>query len=171
MKYQIPYKATFCYILFIVFINMLYLHMPMYTVFGSTFSAADVLVGVIYLVRDFAQREIKHYIFLAMLIAAILSYFLADKNVAIASVSAFVVGELIDWTIFTFTQKPLSKRLIWSALASSPFDSLVFLAISHHLSLVSFIMMTLGKLIGVLVLWGFWISRQRKSEVSASQLL
>lgn len=131
--------------------------------FGQSFSPADVTVGIIYLIRDFAQREIRHYIFIAMIIGAALSYVFASKEIAVASISGFMVGELIDWAIYTFTKRPLSKRLILSASISSPFDSAVFLAVAGRLTPVPFAMMTLGKFLGVFVLWAVWRVRSRRA--------
>lgn len=161
---RIRYLATVSYILFIILINTLFVSLPGVAAFGERFSPADLVVGIIYLVRDFAQREIKHYIFIAMLIGGGLSYFLADSTIAIASVAAFTVGEMIDWAIYTFTKRPLSDRLIWSALISSPFDSWVFLGLAHRLSWLPFLMMTLGKMIGVFILWLFWKYRRNRQE-------
>lgn len=162
MRKRFKYLATISYIFFIVLINWLFTLAPFITVFGGSFSPIDIIVGSIYLVRDFAQREIKHYVMVAMLIAGVLSYLLADKAIAIASVSAFIVGESIDWAIYTFTKRPLSKRLLWSAMISSPFDSFVFLYVAGHINPVSLTMMVVGKLFGVFVLWLLW--KKKKSR-------
>lgn len=159
---RVRYLATSCYILFIVLINTLFIYLPGVAAFGQSFSPADMVVGIIYLVRDFAQREIKHYIFLAMIIGGALSYLLADSTVAVASVAAFSVGEIIDWGIYTFTKRPLSDRLIWSAIISSPFDSSVFLYFCQRLHWLPFVIMTLGKMMGVLLLWSYWKFRNRR---------
>ncbi len=148
--------ATICYISAIVALNMAVVYLPHVGAFGASFSPADVMVGLIYLVRDFAQREIKHYIFAAMIVGAALSYFLATPDIALASASAFIIGELIDWSLFTFTNKPLSRRLMLSAVVSSPFDSVVFLYVSGRLHWLPVVVMTLGKFVGVLVLWTLW---------------
>ncbi len=156
------YIATICYILFIILINTLFVTLPGIAAFGESFSPADFVLGGIYLLRDFAQREIKHKVIIAMLVGTGLSYLLADKTIAIASVSAFTVGETIDWAIYTFTKRPLSQRLLWSSALSSPIDTVVFLGIAGRLHWLSFSIMTLGKMGGVLLLWGYWKWRQSK---------
>ena len=148
--------ATLCYIAAIVLLNMAVVYLPYVGAFGESFSPADVMVGVIYLLRDFAQREIRHYIFIAMLVGAVLSYLLASHAIAVASVSAFLVGETIDWLLFTYTKKSLSQRLMLSAVVSSPFDSMVFLYVSGRFYWLPVLIMTLGKCIGVLMLWLIW---------------
>ncbi len=156
------YIATIAYIMMIVLLNCAVVYLPGVAAFGQHFSIADLFVGSIYLVRDFAQREIKHYIFAAMLIGTILSYLLADPAIALASVSAFCVGEVFDWAIFTFTRKPLSQRLILSATVSAPIDGLVFLGIAHRLGSIEWLMMTVGKIIGVFLIWMVWKLKVRR---------
>lgn len=153
---RIPCPATLSYIVCIICINALFTYVPTVYVHGSPVSPADLVVGVIYVLRDFAQREVKHWVLLAMIIGALLSYVLALKIVAIASLCAFVVGETLDWSIFTFTKKPFSERILWSSLISTPADSFVFLYMMHALNLWGVILLTAGKFIGVLGLWGYW---------------
>ena len=158
--------ATLSYISFIVLLNTCIVYLPGVAAFGESFSPADILVGGIYIIRDFAQRELRHYVLIAMIIGATLSYFLASKALALASVSGFAVGEILDWAIYTFTKKPLSQRLVWSSLLSSPIDSWVFLGVSERLHWLSFTVMTLGKMLGVMLLWLLWKYR-RKNRVLA----
>lgn len=156
--------ATLSYIAFIVFVNTMFALIPHVSLFGGSLSPADLFVGFIYLLRDFAQREIRHYVIIAMAVGSAISYFMASPTIALASVSAFVVGELIDWAIFTWTKRPLSKRLILSASVSAPFDSTVFLAMIARLDWLSFTVMTLGKLVGVFLLWKGYLYRQSRRE-------
>jgi queuosine precursor transporter len=166
MKIKLNNKltATLSYISCIVLLNCLFVKLPGVSAFGQAFSPADAVVGIIYIVRDFAQREIKHYIFLAMLIGSVISYLLADPVIALASVSAFISGEVCDWGIFTFTKKPLSKRLILSSIISSPIDSVIFLYVANRLHVLSFCIMTLGKITGVMLLWLLWRQRHNLSQ-------
>jgi len=156
--------ATLSYIGSILFLNLLLVRLPLVSSFGEQFSPADMLVGIIYLVRDFAQREIKHYVILAMLIGALLSYLFATPDIAIASLSSFIAGELLDWALFSFTKKPLSQRLLLSSLISSPIDSLLFLWLADRLHWVPFTIMSTGKIIGIFALWLTWIARQNRKN-------
>ncbi|HEV2614083.1 MAG TPA: VUT family protein [Gammaproteobacteria bacterium] len=153
-------KATLCYLAFIVLVNSMYPYFPFMTIAHAPFSTGDVMVGAIYIFRDFAQREIKHYVIIAMLIGVTISYCFADKTMAIASVCAFTVAETIDWLIFTYTGKPLSQRLILSSTLSAPADTLVFLAIYGPLNFAGFLVMTSSKALGVLLVWWVWRKRQ-----------
>lgn len=165
------YFAVIFYIIFIFIVNVCFTYLPSMSIGANEISAGDFLVGFIYLIRDFAQRQIGHWVILAMLIGTVLSFWLADPIVANASVCAFAVGELIDWGIFSFTRKPLSERLIWSAGISAPIDTLVFLWVAGHLSWLEFTTMTAVKFLGVYTLWKYWQVRQRTlmaKEISVS---
>lgn len=154
--------ATLSYIGLVVLLNALFVYLPYLTLWGQRFTIADTTVGIIYLVRDFAQREIRHYVLVAMLIGAGLSYVLASRDIAVASVMGFVVGELIDWLIYTFTKKPLSQRLLASALISAPIDSYVFIAMLGPVHSLEWSIMTFSKFIGVFILWSLWKIKIRR---------
>ena len=160
-KIAFKYWATLSYIVMVTFINIGFSLLPVYSVFKQEVSLMDVVAGVIYLVRDFAQQELGHFIFIAMITGGILSYYLASPQIAIASVSAFAVGELIDWLIFTYTKKPLKDRLLLSACISTPFDTLVFLFGISRLNILAFSVMSVGKFLGVLGIWWMWYRRSR----------
>jgi len=162
-KYLFP--ATLSYIIFVVAINVAFSFAPFFHLWGNEVSPVDIFVGAIYLVRDFAQREIRHYVLIAMIVGIILSYVLADKTVAFASAAAFMSGEVVDWLIFTFTKKPLSQRLIWSAAVSTPIDSSVFLICMHQFNAVGFLLMSVSKWIGVLALWYYWRRKTLKHKL------
>jgi len=162
MSYPTQLIATLSYIGCILFLNILLVRLPLIHSFGEQFSPADVLVGIIYIVRDFAQREIKHYIIIAMLIGAGLSYVFSTPSIALASLLSFISGEMLDWLIFSFTQKPLRQRLLLSSIVSTPIDSWVFLMIANRLSLLPFIIMSTGKIAGVFILWIAWLRIQNK---------
>lgn len=155
-QFLLRYKATLSYILVILVLNKLYGTLPLYAFFEELVSPLDIAVGMIYIFRDFSQREIGRYVIIAMLFAGYLSFALADQNVAYASLSAFLIGEFIDWAIFTYTKKPLSKRLIWSAMLSAPVDSFVFLYMLGRANWLAMSVMTLTKFLGVIVVWAVW---------------
>ena len=166
------YMCTFLYILLIILINNIFTYAPALMVMGAPFSCADTAVGTVYIMRDFAQRELGHKVIYAMLLGCVLSYFLADKTVALASVVSFFVGELIDWSIFTYTKKPLSQRLLSSSLICAPIDSIVFLYMVGQLNWVGLIVLTLSKALGIYAVWFTWRYKSKSkpsSIVTAAQ--
>jgi uncharacterized PurR-regulated membrane protein YhhQ (DUF165 family) len=165
------YFNTLVYIALILIINICFSYLPGFKFsHGNFVSIADLLIGFIYIARDFSQREIGHYVLLAMGIGSILSYLLASPVIAQASVLAFIIAEAVDWGIFTLTKWPLSKRILWSASLSAPVDTFVFLKVAHLLNPVEFSMMILAKWLGVLLLWILWRYRNQKLISSNSAL-
>ena len=162
----VNYPSTASYIMIIIFLNLAFSYFPKYTLYGMSFSLANVTAGAVYLVRDFAQREIKNFILIAMVIATFISYLLAEPNIALASLLAFAIGELLDFLIFTFNKVSLSKRLLHSSIVSSPIDTGIFLYLIGQLNTTSFIVMTLSKFIGIGLLWLLWYVRNNQNTKS-----
>ena len=157
------YKSTLLYILLIVAVNYGFTVVPLVKLpDGTLWPPMSLVVGFIFVVRDFAQREIGHKVLLAMLVGAALSYVMAAPYVAIASATAFLVSELMDWLIYSVTKRPLSQRILYSSLLATPIDSAVFLFGIGHLSLVGVLTMTASKLIGALIVW--WLIRRRETQ-------
>jgi queuosine precursor transporter len=150
------YQYNLAYGIFIILLNTLFSWVPLINVFGSEISPLDFTVGSIYVLRDLAQRELGHKVIFSMLLGGAISYFLASPQVALASVSAFLIAEGIDWGVYTWTRRDLSKRILLSASLSSPIDSLVFLGILHQLNVVGFMILSAAKLLGVVLLWSCW---------------
>jgi queuosine precursor transporter len=150
------------YVAAIVLVNWLFAALPMVeTPFGA-WPPASLIVGFVLILRDMAQREVGHYVLIAMLAAGVITYVMVDPFIAIASVSAFLVSETADWIVYTLTKRPLRDRILASSAVSSPLDSVVFLGLIGFLSPASFILQTLSKFAGALVIWG--ILRHRASR-------
>lgn len=141
------------YVASIVIINYAFGVLPMWSIGDSVVPAATLLVGLIFVIRDFAQRDIGHYVIPAMLLAGVLSYFLADPVIAIASVTAFLVSEFADWAIYSFTKRPFPQRVLLSSALGTPIDSALFLYMIGFFSVEGVIIMTLVKMVGALVVW------------------
>ena len=152
---------TTAYIAAVVAINWLFVVVPMVPVMGTMFPPVMLIVGFVFVFRDFAQREIGHWVIIAMLVAGCISYFMADPFVAVASVSAFLISEAIDWAVYTFTRKPLSQRILYSSAVSVPVDTLVFLQLVGIFDWTGFTLVTIAKMVGALV---FWMVLRNQSE-------
>jgi queuosine precursor transporter len=113
----------------------------------------SMLIGSVFVTRDFAQRAVGHWCLLAMAIAAALSWWLADPFVALASVCAFAASELIDWLIYTVSKRPIADRVLLSSAISTPVDSVVFLAMIGALSLDLVALQVAAKMVAALVVW------------------
>ena len=150
------------YVAAIVVVNWLFAALPMVETPLGAWPPASLIVGFVLILRDMAQREVGHYVLIAMLAAGVITYVMVDPFIAIASVSAFLVSETADWIVYTVTKRPLRDRILASSAVSSPLDSVVFLGLIGFLSPASFILQTLSKFAGALVIWG--ILRHRASR-------
>ena len=158
------FKFSLLYIGLIVLVNWGFSVVPLVEIAGGEkWPPMSLLVGFIFVARDFAQREIGHRVIFAMLIAALLSYVMANPFVAIASLIAFLISEFADWAVYTFTGRSFSQRVLISSAVGTPLDSIAFLGIIGHLSVTSVIVMTVSKMLGALLVW--WFMRRR--EISA----
>jgi uncharacterized PurR-regulated membrane protein YhhQ (DUF165 family) len=150
------------YVAAIVLVNWLFAALPMVETPLGAWPPASLIVGFVLILRDMAQREVGHYVLIAMLAAGVITYVMVDPFIAVASVSAFLVSETADWIVYTVTKRPLRDRILASSAVSSPLDSVVFLGLIGFLSPASFILQTLSKFAGALVIWG--ILRHRASR-------
>lgn len=97
---------------------------------GGMFQPLAVVTGLVLVVRDFAQRELRHWIWGAMLIGLLLSSLTSWITIVFASGLAFLISETVDWAVYTFSKRPLSERIMISSLASAPLDQVVFIGLA-----------------------------------------
>lgn len=126
---RFPYLFTLLYILSIPFTSLMVTYSPSLTLpDGTYFTWAVFVVGFVFVLRDFCQREVGTYGALAAIgVAGFITWQLTTPQLAIASLSAFAVAELADWAIYTLTNKPLSTRVLYSSLLAGPLDTAIFL--------------------------------------------
>ena len=157
------FKFTALYIALIVAVNYAFTVVPLVKLpDGTMWPPVALLVGFVFVARDFAQREAGHKVLLAMLVGVGISYVMADPFVATASAAAFLVSELIDWAVYSFTGKTLSQRILYSSLLGAPVDSAIFLGLLGLLSPVGALAMTASKLLGAVIVW--WMIRKREEN-------
>lgn len=152
---------TTAYIGAVVAINWLFVVVPMVPVLGTMFPPVMLVVGFVFVFRDFAQREIGHWVVIAMLVAGGISYFMSAPVVALASVTAFLISEAIDWAIYTFTRKPLSQRILLSSAVAVPVDTIVFLQMVGFFDWIAFALVSAAKMLGASVFWAVLIRREK----------
>jgi uncharacterized PurR-regulated membrane protein YhhQ (DUF165 family) len=99
---------------------------------GGEWHPFTVVTGLVLVVRDFAQREIKHWIFGAMIIGLALSTLTAWPVIVVASGVAFLISETADWAVYTFSNRPLSQRILISSCISAPIDQALFLYLASQ---------------------------------------
>ena len=157
--------VTVVYVLLIPFINWSFTWAPMVELprLGWMFNPVSIVTGLVLVARDFAQREIGHWVLLAMAVALGLTWATSGGELALASGVAFAVSELVDWAVFTFTKLKLSTRVLLSSALAAPVDTSVFLLGAEAIrpgmfTLPNISMSIIGKMIGALVIW--WLIRK-----------
>ncbi len=156
------------YMALIAGINWIYEITPLVTLpGGDLWSPVDIIVGFVFVIRDFAQRRVGHYVLLAMLFGIILSWLTVSRELAFASAAAFAVGELADWAIFTATGKPFSQRILLSSLLGAPLDSLVFLTLVGLASPLSMSVQITSKLAGALLVFYLVYRREKRPRLQS----
>lgn len=97
---------------------------------GLTFPAGVVFIGLTFSFRDFVQRKWGDWAcWIWMVLATIITFFL-NQRIALASVSAFIISEAVDWFFFKYLKLTLRKRIMFSNLFSCPLDSAIFVTIA-----------------------------------------
>ncbi len=94
---------------------------------GLSLHPMTVVTGLVFVVRDFVQREMKQMVLVCMAMAIGWSFFYAWPVIALASGLAFAISEFFDWLLFTFTKYRLSTRILLSSAVAAPIDTSVFL--------------------------------------------
>jgi uncharacterized PurR-regulated membrane protein YhhQ (DUF165 family) len=150
---------VFAYIALVVLVNVLFSVVPMIETPIGLLSPVAIIVGAVFVVRDYAQRRAQHLVIVAMLIATVISYLMADPFVAVASALAFFTSEMFDWLLYTVTKKPFHHRVLISSLFSTPVDTAVFLLWINDMSVGTFALMVASKLIAAVVIYGYYSQR------------
>lgn len=175
-------KYTLIYILLIPFVNWSFTWAPMWELLpGWAFNPVTIITGLVLVVRDFAQREIGHEVLIAMVIALALTALFAGKELAYASGLAFLISEMVDWAMYTFTKYRLSTRVVLSSAIAAPLDTSIFLmgaeklreaqiaaselqVMAPQFTLPNVTMSIIGKMFGALVIWWFLKQREKRPQ-------
>lgn len=151
------------YIASVVLVNILFSVVPMITTPIGLLSPVAVVVGFTFIIRDFAQRKSGHSVLIAMCIATVLSYIMADPYVATASALAFGISELADYAVYTYSKTDFKRRILYSSLISTPVDTVVFLYIISAFTWGTVALMIAAKLVAVAIVWFSPIAEPRRS--------
>ena len=167
---QVTQRSVFwvgAYVASIVLVNWLFTAIaPWSTAFGDLY-LANIVVGFVFVLRDYAQREIGHRVLAMTLIAGLITYYMVDPAIALASVAAFVLSELADWGSYSFWKRPLQERILVSSLVAVPLDTLVFQHLAGYLTPAAFTMEVLSKAAGVFIVWQLLRVRNGRTPAAA----
>lgn len=158
---------TALYIGSIVLVNWMFTSIaPWPTALGDLY-LANVVVGFVFVLRDYAQREIGHSVLAATAVGGVLTWFMVDPAIAIASITAFILSEMADWGVYYFLRRPLSQRILISSLIAVPLDTLAFQYLAGYLTPAAFATEIASKALGVLLVWYLLRLRDRKQALAA----
>lgn len=164
-------KWTLLYILLIPLVNWAFSWTPLVELpDGGKWSPFSIVVGLVLVFRDFAQREIGHYIFVPLFIGVGISYAMAPPQIATASGIAFLFSEAVDWAMYTFTKKPLSARVMISSLAGAPVDSIIYLTGANMAFPGLFSWWTLATMIASKLAGAYVVYRVLKKREATAQI-
>lgn len=94
-----------------------------------------LLVGATFIFRDLVQNKYgrgKTYVFIftALLLSAVVSYFLGDTLMIVAaSALSFLISETADTEIYTRLKLPMAWRVFYSGIVGGLLDSVVFVIV------------------------------------------
>jgi uncharacterized PurR-regulated membrane protein YhhQ (DUF165 family) len=129
-------KKTTPIILFaatVLLANWLTTHYGLVSVgFGLVATAGTYAAGLAFGLRDWCQETTgRRGAILAVIIGAALSAVVADGRIALASATAFLISELVDFGIYTpLRSRNLTAAVVASNTAGSIVDTLIFLSIA-----------------------------------------
>jgi hypothetical protein len=158
---------TALYVAAIVLVNWMFTSIaPWSTPLGDLY-LANVVVGCVFVLRDYAQREIGHSVLLATAAGGVITWFMVDPVIAAASITAFILSESADWGVYSFLRRPLSQRILISSLIAIPLDTLAFQYLAGYLTPAAFATEIASKALGVILVWYLLRLRDRKAAVTA----
>ena len=131
------------------------------------------MVGAWFVLRDFSQREIGHYVFIPMAAGIVVSTAM-NASLGLANFLAVATSEILDWAIYSFTKKPFHERILLSSLVSAPVDTLIFFSLFDWLEIIpgvsifnwgTIVLGIIAKLIAALLVWGHYAAKNKGTKV------
>lgn len=119
----------FMYLLSIVVANLMVIQFGIVSVGPLMFPAGAVVIGLTFSLRDFVQQRFGKWRCWYWTMAAAALSALFSLDVAVASVTAFLLSEAVDWAVFTFAGGSFKRRVVLSNLFGTPLDSTIFVAL------------------------------------------
>lgn len=151
------------YLLTVVLINLGFSSLPFIPTPLGVVPVMSLFVGLVFIFRDYAQRQSGHNVLWAMGIACVLSWVFGDPQVVVASVAAFAISEIADFAVYTVTKKPFHQRVLISSAIAVPLDSIVFLALIGVINPAAMLAMSFSKITASVILWIIYEVRERRS--------
>ena len=153
---------TALYVASIVLVNWMFTAIPPWATPLGDLYLANIVVGFVFVLRDYAQRELGHSVLIATAAGGVITWFMVDPVIAVASITAFILSESADWGVYSFLRRPLSQRILISSLIAIPLDTLAFQYLAGYLTPAAFATEVASKAVGVLIVWHLLRLRDRR---------
>jgi queuosine precursor transporter len=159
------YKFTIFYLVSVLSVVTLFKYWPLLIDlgYGIQITPWALLVGGWFVLRDFSQREIGHYVFIPMILGVLIAT-IVSPAMGIASILANSTSEFMDWLVYTLIKRPFHQRIIISSLVAAPIDTLVFFSAFDYFQVIpgvsifnwgTIALAILSKLIAALIVYQF----------------
>ena len=145
---------------------------------GVKINPLTMVTGLVFVLRDFVQREMGHKVLILMAVAIAWSFYYSWPVIAIASGLAFAISETADWLLFTFTKYRLSTRILLSSALAAPIDTTVFLygadlakvmagiaEPGSEFHFANWVVFVIGKMVGAVIVSYMMRMRENRGEV------
>lgn len=135
--------------------------------FGLDGPAGVFLIGPALVARDWLQWAAGKRVALVVLaIGIIVSYVIAEPQIAVASALAFAVSEMTDFALFTWVAPRWARAVLAGGIAGALLDSIVFLLVAFG-SIEFLAGQVLGKAYGVILASAVIAMRSAKADTCA----
>jgi queuosine precursor transporter len=141
--------SVLVYVGLMVLVNVSWVVLPMVQTPWGPWSWGSLLVGAVFVARDYAQRAVGQRVLIAMAAGLVLTYWAASPAIALVSAGAFAASELAEWATYTVTRRPFRDRVLLSVGIAVPLDTVIFLAGLHSLSWPQFGMQVVSKMVAL----------------------
>jgi queuosine precursor transporter len=170
MPYLKRYKYSLLYFVAVIGVSVLFNYAPMFVDLGdgASFSLWALVVGFWFVLRDFSQRELRHFVLIPMGLGLSFAV-LINPALALATAISSGISELADWALYSLVKQPFHRRILISSLVSCPLDSFMFFAAFDFFHVIpgvsvfnwtSIIAASLSKLVAALII--FWMYRKKQ---------
>lgn len=166
-------QLCLAYIGVALLVNLTISWWPPQRIFGLEMPPGLLLVGGIFVMRDYAQRAFGNWVIALTSIAALLTYLFIGERIGIASGIAFAISESVDWFIYWRTKRDFKDRILISSAVAVPFDGVIFLGIMgwmdwQHFWTQEIFWVHYGlKMVASVAMW-LWLSVRHNRTVSLS---
>lgn len=177
MNYIKTFKYSLLYFGAIVLVSGLFNYLPLFVDLGNgaSFSLWALVVGFWFVLRDFSQRELKHFVLIPMGLGVGVAVIM-NPALALATAVSSTASELTDWALYSLSKRPFHQRILISSLISCPLDSIVFFAAFDYFGVIpgvsvfnwaSILAASLSKLVAACVIYYLYRRKESRLPVEA----